>query len=340
MTVNDRVGPTVLVTGGGGFVGSALVPRLLAAGYRVRVLDLFLFRTPFEPVPGLEVLVGDLRDGTLVSRALKGVDMVIHLAAMSNDPSGDLNPEITREINRDATMALGAAAVSAGVIRFVNVSSASVYGVRDDEQVVEELEPRPQTLYARYKAETETALLALDAGSFVVTSVRPATLSGYTSRLRLDLTVNILTCQAVTERRVRVFGGDQYRPNLSVHDFVAVLLDLLRQPAGAIRGQTFNLVEGNYRIREIARRVVEGLAMPSVTVETTPTDDNRSYRLCGNRAREVLGFVPRFSLDHSIRAIAAALTDRRVLNPRDSLYRNVEHLTRYPLPSLPHIMNS
>jgi nucleoside-diphosphate-sugar epimerase len=333
MTADGGTSTTILVTGGGGFVGSALVPRLLAAGHRVRVLDLFLFRAPFPPTPRLEVLVGDVRDAALVTRALNGAEAVIHLAAMSNDPSGDLDPVVTREINHDATLALGAAAARVGVTRFVNVSSASVYGVREEGQVVEELPPRPQTLYARFKAETEAALLALNTDDFLVTSVRPATLSGYTPRLRLDLTVNILTSQAVTEGRLRVFGGDQFRPNLSVHDLVRALLDLLRRHPAQIRGRTFNLVEGNYRVREIADRVVAVLGLSGMPIETVPTDDTRSYRLCGDRARTVLGFVPQYSLDHSIRSVATALTDRSERDPSDPRHRNVEHLRRQPLQS-------
>ncbi|GAB1690896.1 NAD-dependent epimerase/dehydratase family protein [Krasilnikovia sp. M28-CT-15] len=324
---------SVLVTGGGGYVGGVLVPALLSAGYRVRVLDTFWFSTPPLPAPNLEVVVGDIRDQALMARCLDGIDAVIPLAAMSNDPSGDLQPDITREINLDASLALGAAARPAGVRRFVNISSASVYGTNDSPRVTESLETNPQTLYARYKADVEVEMLARDDGDFVVTSVRPATLSGYGPRMRLDLTVHILTCQAVVDGHLRVFGGAQQRPNLSVHDLVRALLLILRAPAATVRGRTFNLVETNYTVRAIADWVKAVVGRPGLTVDAAPTDDTRSYRLDGERARTELGFHPLFGVDHSITAVAAALTDGRVPDPTDSRWRNVAHLTRHPVQS-------
>lgn len=324
---------TVLVTGGGGYVGGVLVPALLSAGYRVRVLDLFLFRRPLEEREGLEIIVGDIRDRDAVAGAVAGADSVIHLAAMSNDPSGDLQPEITREINLDASLALGAEAERQGVRRFVNLSSASVYGVSEEERVVETLPLNPQTLYAKYKAEVETELLSRHSDDFEVTSVRPATLSGYAPRLRLDLTVHIFTYQALLDGRLRVFGGAQQRPNLSVHDLVRALMMLLELPASTVGGRTFNLVESNHSVREIAERVAHTLDRPDLPLETVPTNDNRSYRLNGDLARAVLGFVPEYGIDHSIAAVAAALRDGRVPEPGGTAWRNVAHLTNHPLTS-------
>ena len=326
---------TVLVTGGGGYVGSVLVPSLLAAGYRVRVLDTFWFSDPAPAAAGLDVVMGDIRDRSVVERSLEGADAVIPLAAMSNDPSGDLHPEVTKEINLDASLMLGTLAQRSGVTRFINISSASVYGANDAPEVVETLESRPQTRYALYKAELEAEMLGRDSGDFVVTSVRPATLSGYSARLRLDLTVHIFTYQAVADGCLVVFGGAQQRPNLSVHDLVRALHLLLEAPPGAVRGRTFNLVESNNSVRYIAAKVACALGRTSLPVETVPTNDHRSYRLNGDLARDMLGFRPSYGIAHSITEVAAALQDGRVPDPGGSRWRNVAHLTCYPPPSWP-----
>lgn len=322
---------TVLVTGGGGYVGSALVPSLLSAGYHVRVLDTFWFSAPTPAAPGLDVVVGDIRDRSVVESCLAGVDAVVPLSAMSNDPSGDLRPSVTKEINLDASLMLGALAERAGVKRFINISSASVYGVSEAPEVIETLRLNPQTLYAQYKARTEEELLARDRAQFVVTSVRPATLSGYAPRLRLDLTVHIFTYQAIVDGRLTVFGGVQQRPNLSVHDLVRAIHLLLKAPADNVRGRTFNLVESNHSVRDIATKVASALGRPELPVTTTPTDDNRSYRLNGDRIHDELGFRPMYDITHSITAVAAALQDGRVPDPGGSQWRNVVHLKRHPV---------
>lgn len=318
----------VLITGGAGYVGSLLVPALLRAGHTVTVLDWFIFepRQFASPTPGLTCLVGDLRDGEKVRAALEHAEAVIHLAAISNDPSSELDPEATWEINFKASCGLLDLAERAGVRRFINASSASVYGVRDEERVTEELEPRPQTVYARSKAEFESYLLGRNRNDFTATSVRPATLSGYAPRMRLDLTVNILTYHAVCAGEVRVFGGGQHRPNLSVYDMVRAYLTFLDLPAEKVGGRTFNLCEGNYTVMEIAERIRQVLGREDILIRRTPTNDNRSYRLCAERAADELGLEAEDGLDHSIREVAAALTDGRIPEPEHPRYRNVEWL--------------
>lgn len=315
----------VLVTGGAGYVGCVLVPALLARGYRVTVLDWFLFSPPPPAARNLRCIRADLRDHDVVGSALEGVDAVIHLAALSNDPSSDIDPVATREINLDAACRLADAALRAGVPRFVNTSSASVYGIAAEERVTESLPLRPLTLYARYKAESEAYALGLNRPGFTVVSVRPATLSGYSPRLRLDLTVNILASQAVCHGEIRVFGGEQYRPNLSVHDVVRMYLALLEHHPDLVAGRTFNVCEGNYRVIEIAERVRDALGL-DVPIERVETNDHRSYRLCADLARDVLGFVPAHGLAHSIREVAGALADGRVPAPASAVHRNVDFL--------------
>ena len=196
----------VLVTGGAGYVGSVLVPKLLDAGYKVRVLDLYIYgRHVLDIVkdhPNLEQIQGDIRDQALLKRVLPGCDAVLHLACISNDPSFELNPELGKSINYDAFGPLVDVAKDSGVRRFIYASSSSVYGLKDEPNVTEELDLRPLTDYSKYKAMCEEVLLAKREPGFVPLILRPATVCGYSPRLRLDLTVNILTNHAVNNKKI------------------------------------------------------------------------------------------------------------------------------------------
>ncbi|MDP3723127.1 MAG: SDR family oxidoreductase, partial [Candidatus Omnitrophota bacterium] len=205
---------TVLVTGGAGYVGCVLVPKLLEAGYAVVVYDLMLFGSEGLPShPRLKVIQGDLRDLPAVSAALAGVDSVIHLACISNDPSFELDPALSKSINYDCFEPLVAASRSAGVTRFIYASTSSVYGVSEAPDVTEEHPLVPLTDYNRYKGLCEPILLRYQSPGFTTVILRPATVCGYSPRMRLDLTVNILTNHAVCKRVITVLGGSQKRPN-------------------------------------------------------------------------------------------------------------------------------
>src|SRR4051812_27679129 len=210
----------VMITGGAGYVGSSLVPKLLGLGYEVSVLDLYmygedLFRDRANN-PGLREVKGDLRNPADVARALQGCDAVIHLACISNDPSFDLNPDLGKSINYDCFRPLVRASKEAGVKRFIYASSSSVYGVKSDPNVTEDLALEPLTDYSKFKAMCETDLAEERAPSFVGVTIRPATVCGYAPRLRLDLSVNILTNHAINKGVITVFGGNQLRPNIHI----------------------------------------------------------------------------------------------------------------------------
>ncbi|MEZ4334232.1 MAG: SDR family oxidoreductase [Myxococcota bacterium] len=320
----------ILVTGGAGYIGSVLCPRLLAAGHRVWVYDGFFFgRKPVEPLrknADLTLLEGDIRDRAGLERvfAQQDFDRVIHLAAVSNDPSSELDADITRSVNLDGTRHVMELAKRAGVARLLYASSASVYGLREESRVTEDLELEPLTLYARYKGEGEAILAGLIDDGFEGVSVRSATVCGMSPRLRLDLTVNILTYQAICRKKISVFGGSQVRPNVHVADlaeFYALLLD-----APGVSGEAFNVSESNATVGEIAQ-IVRREIDPAIPIEVIPTDDNRSYRLDSTKVTRVLGWKPSRGIVDAVRDLAEAFAAGRVPDPDSAQYRNVARMS-------------
>ena len=320
---------SVLVTGGGGYVGSALVPALLARGHRVRAADTFWFGRDVFPDcaghPRLEAVECDIRDRPHLPALMDGIDAVIHLACVSNDPSFDLDPAFGRSVNFDAFGDLLEAARAAGVKRFIYASSSSVYGVRDEPHVTEDMDLQPLTDYAKYKAACEEALAAFTPrAGFDAVIVRPSTLCGCAPRLRLDLTVNILTVHALVNRAIRVFGGKQLRPHLNVHDMVRFYELLLDAPASTIAGEVFNVGFENQPVEHTARLVRETLGDTGIDIRVEPTNDPRSYHVCADKARDVLGFDTRHTVADAIRELAdvyrAGGLDQPLTNPR---YHNI-----------------
>jgi nucleoside-diphosphate-sugar epimerase len=323
---------TILVTGGAGYVGSRLVPELLKKGYNVRVFDWMLFDPEvfnhLADNPKLKVIKGDLRDEYAVEKALQGVDDVIHLGCLSNDPSCNIDESLTREINFDAGVKLIKLAKKNGIRRFFNASSASVYGIKEEVNVTEESSLEPITAYAKYKAELEAILNSELSRSFSGVTVRPATLCGYAPRQRLDLAVNILTYQAVTKRKITVFGGEQMRPNLTISDMVDVYLLLLDQPIENIHGEVFNVTAENYKIIELAKLVKDTLRI-QIEIEIIPTNDHRSYHMSGEKIKRVLGYTPKYRIREGILELANAIRSGKLVNPSDSKYRNVQFLKEH-----------
>ncbi len=322
---------SILVTGGAGYIGSILVPKLLARGHRVTVLDFMFFgRGSLDAVrdhPSLTLEEGDIRNDALVARlfAQRGFDMVYHLAAVSNDPCSSLAPAVTRSINLTATRFIMHRAAEAGVRRFVYASSASVYGVKDTPDVTEALPLEPMTLYARYKAEGEDILNDLVNADFCGVSVRAATVCGYSPRLRLDLTVNILTHFALTRGSIRVFGGDQMRPNIHIEDLTDFYAQLVDAEPKTINGRAFNVSTCNATVMQLANMVRDQID-PSLDIHVEPTEDKRSYHLSAERARAELGFVPRRELAEAVCDLRAAYRDGRVRDPENPVYRNIESM--------------
>lgn len=311
---------TVLVTGGAGYAGSVLVPKLLAKGYRVRVLDLYLYgRQVFDGCrshPNLVEIEGDLRNEALVAKSVSGCDAVIHLACISNDPSFELNPILGRSINLDAFPPLVRLSREAGVKRFVYASSSSVYGVSEVPDVTEDHPLRPLTDYSRFKAECEPMLLEHQSAEFTTLVLRPATLCGYSPRQRLDLAVNILTNLAVNNRRITVFGGSQLRPNFHIEDMADLYLQVLAEPSDRIAAQIFNAGYENHSVAalaELVKRVVEQeTSGPPIEIVTTPSDDLRSYHISSAKIARVLGFRPKRTIEDAVRDLVVAFREGRL----------------------------
>jgi nucleoside-diphosphate-sugar epimerase len=325
----------VLVTGGAGYVGSVLVPKLLDAGYRVRVLDLYLYGddvlADFKGHPGLTEIKGDIRDRKTLERAVDGCDAVIHLACISNDPSFELNPNLGKSINYDAFIDLVDVSKDKGVRRFIYASSSSVYGIKDEENVTEELALQPLTDYSKFKALCEDVLHAKRSPGFTTLIIRPATVCGYSPRLRLDLTVNILTNHAVHNRVIKVFGGQQMRPNIHIEDMTDLYVQSLQWPDEKIDGDVFNAGYHNQRVAEIAERV-RNIVGDDVKIVTTPTDDNRSYHISSDKIRRVLGFEAKRSIDDAARDLMQAFAAGRVPHSMDDdRYYNIKRMQNLSL---------
>lgn len=283
----------LFVTGACGYKGTVLVPKLLAAGHEVLAFDIMWFGNYLRPHAGLTVVRGDVRDVDAID--LEGVDAVVHLASVANDPCGDLDPKLTWEIGCLATMQLADRAARAGVGRFVYASSGSVYGVKSEPQVTEDLSLEPVSEYNKTKMVAERVLLSY-ADRMAVQIVRPATVCGYSPRMRLDVSVNMLTMQALTREHITVFGGAQTRPNIHIDDITDLYLFMLDHPEH--RG-IYNAGFENMSIMQIAERVAEH-APARITV--TESNDPRSYRINSDRLLAT-GFRPKKTVDDAIREL-------------------------------------
>ena len=332
----EKLFDSVLVTGGAGYCGSLLVPQLLDQGYKVTVYDTMFFGDAFLPKENirLRVVKGDIRDTARLAAATAGHDAFVSLACISNDASFELDEALSTSVNMDAFEPMVVAAKSAGVKRFIYASSSSVYGVSDQPDVTEDHPLVPLTLYNKFKGMCEPLLKKHADDGFTGVIFRPATVCGYAPRLRLDLSVNILTNHAINAGKITVFGGSQLRPNLHVQDYCDAVKLFLSAPAEKIQRETFNVGYQNLSIMDIARLVqrVVSKEFPEkgeVAIVTTPSDDLRSYHINSDKIRRVLGYAPRHSIEDAVRNLCQAFRDGLIPDGmNDDQYFNVRRLKR------------
>ncbi len=297
---------SVFITGGAGYVGSTLVPRLLSLGYSVTVLDLMIYgENVIDLHPNLKMVKGDIRDTELLKKAIPGHTNVIHLACISNDPSFELNPDLGKSINLDAFRPLVEITKSSNVKRFIYASSSSVYGVKEEPNVTEDFSLEPLTDYSKFKADCEKILAEYQSENFTTVTIRPATVCGYARRQRLDVVVNILTNLAYHKREISVFGGSQLRPNIHIEDMVDAYMLLLEAPKEKIAGEIFNAGYLNFTVSEIANMVKEVVG-EDVLLKTTPSNDNRSYHISSEKIFQKLGFRAKRSIKQASQDVKEA----------------------------------
>jgi nucleoside-diphosphate-sugar epimerase len=289
----------IFITGGAGYVGSVLTPYLINKGHTITVFDLMLYGDTLKKDKNLNIIKGDIRNTELLKEAIKGNEIVIHLACISNDPSFELNPTLGKEINLDAFTPLVEISKNLGVKKFIYASSSSVYGVKIEKNVNENMSLEPLTDYSKFKADCEKILFKYKSKDFVTVTLRPATVCGYSPRQRLDLVVNILTNLAYHNREITIFGGNQLRPNIHIQDMVRAYELFINMENEKINGKIFNIGFENLTVNQLASEVQKVIGS-DVKIKKLPTNDNRSYHISSKKIQDELGFVTNFSILNAI----------------------------------------
>ena len=322
----------ILVTGGGGYVGSMLVPKLLSLGYHVDVVDLFIYgEDVLDNHYNLRKIKLDIREIEKIKSILTDCNAVIHLACISNDPSFELNPSLGKSINLDAFEPLVKAAKEKKVSKFIYASSSSVYGIKSEKNVNENMSLEPLTDYSIYKAECEKILNNYSSNKFVVTTLRPATVCGYAKRQRLDVVLNIFTNIAYHNREISIFGGNQLRPNINIKDMVNAYLKLLETKDDLINGEIFNVGDENLSVKELGV-LVKDIVGKDVKLSVTESDDNRSYHISSKKILKKLDFKLNSSLKDGILSLFTALNKNYLDDPMNNpKYYNIKTMQKINL---------
>ena len=322
----------ILITGAGGYVGAKLVPALLEKNYSVTALDLFIYgKEVLDEHNNLKVVVGDIRNTNILNEVLPGHDAVIHLACISNDPSFELNPQLGQSINLDAFEPMVQIAKKSKVQRFIYASSSSVYGLKSEKNVTEDVSLEPLTDYSKFKVECEKILKPFNSEEFTTVTIRPATVCGYSRRQRLDVVVNILTNLAFNKREISIFGGKQLRPNIHIDDMVRSYILMLEARKDDISGEVFNVGYDNLSIENIATKV-KNIVGEDVKLKTTPTDDNRSYHISSSKIQKQLDFSPIFGVDDAIRDLKSAFEKNLLPDSlSNDVYFNIKRMEKIKL---------
>jgi nucleoside-diphosphate-sugar epimerase len=322
----------VLVTGGAGYVGSILTPQLVAEGHEVTILEKFYFGKQtlgnLLKTKKVNVWEMDIRDLEKSGKSLKGFDAVIHLAALSNDPSCELNPDLTQDVNIGGSLQLFLKAKKEGVKRVVFSSSCSVYGFGEGQILTEDSPQNPVSAYAESKIKAEEYLFSLTDEHFQPTALRFATVYGLSPRMRFDLAINLMTMNGVTKKKIFVMGGGkQWRPFIHVRDVASIFSQVIREPISKVGGKVFNVGsdEQNYQIGDLAKMVASQLK--DVQLEWTPDDpDKRTYHVSFQKVNTDLGFFPKYDAKFAIDEISKALRNGTIQDPAEERYYNIRTL--------------
>ena len=322
----------IFITGGAGYVGSILVPKLLNLGFEVTVLDLMIYgEEVLSNHERLTKVKGDIRDEILLEKIIPGHDALIHLACISNDPSFELNPGLGKSINYDAFEPLVKASVKSKIRKFIYASSSSVYGIKKEKNVTEDMKLEPLTDYSKFKGDCERILNSYRSEEFITTTIRPSTVCGYAKRQRLDLVVNILTNHAFHNREIKVFGGEQLRPNVHIDDMVDSYIAILNADHKKINGQIFNVGFKNQSVNELASDVKQVIG-DDVKIINTKSDDNRSYHVSSEKIKKILGFETKHSVKDAVLDLKNAFEKKLLVNTfNNELFFNIKRMNNINL---------
>jgi len=322
----------IFITGGAGYVGSKLVPKMLDLGYEITVLDLMIYGEEVLPNHNnLKKIKGDIRDKSLLENIIPGHDAFIHLACISNDPSFELNPSLGKSINLDAFEPMVKISMKNKVSRFIYASSSSVYGIKKEKNVTEDMVLEPLTDYSKFKGDCEKILNSYKSEDFITTTIRPSTVCGYAKRQRLDLVVNILTNHAFHKKEITVFGGDQLRPNIHIDDMVDSYLAVLTAEPKKINGQIFNVGFKNQSVNELADNVKEIIG-EDIKIINTKSDDNRSYHVSSEKIKDILGFETKHTVKDAVKDLKNAFENKILINTfNNEFFFNIKRMNSIKL---------
>ena len=317
----------IFITGGGGYVGCALSDYLIDKGYEVFVYDLFLYgEDVFKNKHKVNLIKGDIRDTSLLDSTIKNIDVVLHLACISNDPSFEMNPKLGKSINFDAFEPLVKICKKNGVKRSVYASSSSVYGIKSEQNVNEDMSLEPLTDYSKFKADCEKILLNYCSDKFETVVIRPATVCGYSKRQRLDVIVNILTNLAYHKREISVFGGEQLRPNIHINDMVRAYEYIILSDKDKINGQIFNAGWENQSVNQISK-TVKDIVGEDVKIIKSETNDNRSYHISSEKIKKILNFETKFTIENAVNDLKEKFEEKALNNTlSNDLYFNIKRM--------------
>ena len=322
----------IFITGGAGYVGAVLTPYLISKGHNITVYDLMIYgEDVLKKHKQLTIIKGDIRDKKMLEKSIGGHDIVIHLACISNDPSFELNPNLGKSINLDSFEPLVKISRDKKISRFIYASSSSVYGLKEEKDINEDVPLSPLTDYSKFKADCEKILFKYNNENFTTIVIRPATVCGYSPRQRLDVVVNILTNLAYHKKEISVFGGEQLRPNIHILDMARAYEFLINAPKNKVEKEIFNAGYENQTVNKLAS-IVKKVIGENVSIKKIHSDDNRSYHISSKKIKDVLGFSSQKTIEDAVRDLKEAF-DKKILKNtlNNEMFFNIKRMNSIKL---------